>query len=63
MSILSVAPGGNASEKSEYPGRKNAVNTYTRAVRELWIKPFGEENLIKTRKSVAGKIRKILTLY
>ena len=61
--ILTVAPSGNPSEQKECQVRKNVVNAYTTTVRELWCKAFGGENFIKTRKSVAGRIRKILTSY
>ena len=61
--ILTVSPSGNPSEQKEFQVRKNAVNAYTRTVRELWCKAFGGENFIKTRKCVDGRIRKILTLY
>ena len=55
--IKQYAPGGSPYENNETRLRKDAINSYVRALILTWAKAFGEEH-ISPRKVVAGKIRK-----
>ena len=61
-SIIEIAPGGSPKEQNESKVRKKAVNTYISAVRTLWVKAFGEEDVM-SRKTAGRAIRAALEVY
>ena len=62
LAIYDYAPGGLPKITNWSSLRKNAVNSYVKALIELWQKAFGAEH-IASRKTVANKIRAALNIY
>ena len=42
FAILSYAPGGSPKKSTESKRRRDGINAYANALRNLWIKAFGE---------------------
>ena len=62
LAILSYAPGGSPKKSAESKTRRNGINAYVRALRNLWIRAFGEEYICST-KTIADRLRKFLSSY
>ena len=61
--VMDLAPGGAAAGSGETALRKKVMYQLTRSLIELWIKAFGDDNLVLSYKSVRKRIVNLLQGY